>query len=922
MSKTKTMLFSILLVALMASSVFAFVPQAKAKNISTVIPTVAYVFCMPNPVGLGQSVFITMWLDHDIPTAVNFIGDRWYNMTLSVTEPDGTTIKLGPYASDAAGGASVTWTPPALGNYTLVFNWPGQTLTGGPGYNKTTGLPAIDYPSTVGDVFGPSSSAPVYLTVGTVNATLLPLQPLPTGYWQCPVEAFNHNWAVLNGPWLDIGGLGSYGYQNVGDITGISEDLNPYTTAPLTAHVIWVDQNGFGGQIGLDYAALSGAAYTPSVLSESLSTNIGTEESVYYPKAPEYNPIVIINDRIYTTFDTNTVTGNIVCISQLTGQTLWTLNTLAIPQIAAYDILMNGQVYNFLGEGAFGTYAYLWAYHGTTWDCFDAYTGQYIYSVSGTPGIMSGAGLATQDAQGSLIVYAVGNASTTSPYLYMWNSTQMMNVYNKVAPYAVAWSPPQNAVIPYADGIVWTVPLPTSYKGVSFGNAVSTTSTAPGAPLGLRISGLDIQTNTLLLTLDEGTQYMGSYYSQGGIMVAGYSAGSNGNGVSTPATQIFIENLTVPVWTSDFFDALQNGIFAVYDRETLSWTGYSDQTGALLWGPTAPYSSADNPSAHYWGSNVALAYYTERTCQQAYGCFFTQSLGGQEFCFNMSNGNLVWDWSTGPSGENTPYGQNPLWCKDGYAATIADGVIYIAGGHEYGPPIFSGEQIFALNATTGQEIFQFLDFASGHSMPIADGILLTFNSYDRQLYAFGKGNSATTVQAPMTEVTEGNTVMITGTVTDQSPGQTCLGIPAKGTPCIADAYMSLWMEYLYEQSPEPTNATGVPITLTAIDPNGNFINIGTVTSDISGNFGYAWTTPSIPGKYTITATFAGTNSYYASSAETYTYVSTAPPTPAPTAVPPTGLASFASLELGIAAVIIVIIIIGAILAVLTLRKRP
>ena len=63
-------------------------------------------------------------------------------------------------------------------------------------------------------------------------------------------------------------------------------------------------------------------------------------------------------------------------------------------------------------------------------------------------------------------------------------------------------------------------------------------------------------------------------------------------------------------------------------------------------------------------------------------------------------------------------------------------------------------------------------------------------------------------------------------MTDQSPG-------AKGTPAIADANMQAWMEYLYEQQAMPTNAKGVEVTLTAIDPNGN-THIGTATSDTSG----------------------------------------------------------------------------------------
>ena len=68
----------------------------------------------------------------------------------------------------------------------------------------------------------------------------------------------------------------------------------------------------------------------------------------------------------------------------------------------------------------------------------------------------------------------------------------------------------------------------------------------------------------------------------------------------------------------------------------------------------------------------------------------------------------------------------------------------------------------------------------------------------------------------MSGVTVGSPVTIRGTVSDQSAGQTCLGIPAKGSPAISDASMSSWMEYLYQQKPQPANATGVPVTLSIL----------------------------------------------------------------------------------------------------------
>ena len=205
-------------------------------------------------------------------------------------------------------------------------------------------------------------------------------------------------------------------------------------------------------------------------------------------------------------------------------------------------------------------------------------------------------------------------------------------------------------------------------------------------------------------------------------------------------------------------------------------------------------------------------------------------------------------------------------------------------------------------------------------MPVVDGYMLSFNNYDNQIYAYGKGLTQTTItSAPYAN--SNSKILITGTVTDQSPGQTCLGIPAAGTPAISDDSMSAWMAYLYEQSPKPTNATGVQVTLTAIDPNGNYQTIGTTTSDANGQFSYTYTPP-VPGAYKITATFGGSNSYYSSTAQTTMGFEEPAATTAPTATPVSNFATTNDLMLGIAAIIVVIVIIGIVLAILLLRKRP
>ena len=168
-----------------------------------------------------------------------------------------------------------------------------------------------------------------------------------------------------------------------------------------------------------------------------------------------------------------------------------------------------------------------------------------------------------------------------------------------------------------------------------------------------------------------------------------------------------------------------------------------------------------------------------------------------------------------------------------------------------------------------------------------------------------------------TAVTLGDSVVITGTVLDQSPAQ-------PGTACVSKESMTTQMEYLHMQQPIAglwgnATITGVPVSIDAIDPNGNSVHIATVTSDgYSGTFSYTWT-PTIAGDYTITATFMGDDSYGSSFATTYASLVEAPASSPPTATPITFDAiNNTTFTIGVIAIIIAV----AVATVLILRKRP
>jgi hypothetical protein len=247
------------------------------------------------------------------------------------------------------------------------------------------------------------------------------------------------------------------------------------------------------------------------------------------------------------------------------------------------------------------------------------------------------------------------------------------------------------------------------------------------------------------------------------------------------------------------------------------------------------------------------------------------------------------------------------------------------GTHEHSAdtPLYKGMKVRCLDAYTGATIWEESGWAYPSAVAEADGVFIYWNNYDGQIYAIGKGPSAMTVEAPMADVTLGSGIVIRGTVLDISAGtkqhQQAANFPY-GLPAVSEASQSKWMEYVYQQKSKPTDTTGVPVTLSVMDSNGNLRPIGNTTSDSSGTFSFQWT-PDIPGKYTVYATFAGSESYWPSSAETSFAVDLAPATPVPATPLPQSAADLYFVP-SVIAIIIVIIIVGAVLAMLMLRKRP
>ena len=314
-------------------------------------------------------------------------------------------------------------------------------------------------------------------------------------------------------------------------------------------------------------------------------------------------------------------------------------------------------------------------------------------------------------------------------------------------------------------------------------------------------------------------------------------------------------------------------------------------------------------SSHPWG---IWGIYGESS---AYGLLIYPQYDGV-VAYNWTNGKIVWRYSY-----KAEYPYETVYSDAYYpfydsVLQIADGMMYTSNTeHTASQPATRGWSLHAINLTTGEGVWNIT--GSMVAGPIADGYLTANNRNDGFLYVFGKGKSATTVAASPATNLKGQPVVIQGTVLDQSPAQA-------NTPCVSKSSMKTQMEYVHMSLPidgvdHQAKITGVPVSLDAVDANGNLVHIADVTSDgYSGTFAYTWTQP-IAGQYKITATFAGDDSYGSSFATTYNSVSEAQasPTQAPTQSAPDNSMIIIA---GIVAVIIAIAIVGIVLASM-IRKR-
>jgi hypothetical protein len=721
-----------------------------------------------------------------------------------------------------------------------------------------------------GDIYLPSN-ATISFTVVQNAAPTTPSAPLPTAYWTRPIYMTNTNWVAVGSNWL--GGSAEWNY------------VQENGAAPTTPHIMWTKPLEIGGLAGGTVTQAGDAAQAPD------------DEAAYYSgfsyNTRFGNPIILQGVLYYQEpIGESGGGGPEVAVDIATGQTLWTSTTF-YPSMAQIDDVQTPDQHGIVG-------GILWQVSGTTWIGYNAFTMQPLFNITGVP-----SGTRVYDNNGDILVYQFSYSTTTKTgWLALWNDTAAITAY---APLYSA-----NAGFPSAAGIVINGSAPASYTYNVTITADLTGSSAP-AIVGI-VPGETILGDSSSIALASQPNPNPNPWTMWALSDA---AGQQG-------TLIWKQNYAAPPGNQTEMLCTQpiDPVTNEWEMQTLE-TGqryaYSLATGNLVWGPSA-------------APLTGFQYYSDREGLPAYGNLYVSGYGGIVYCYSMLNGTLLWTYGNGGEGNTTYMGNDGPWgLYPTHIAAFANGIVYtMSGEHSPNTPIYKGEQMRALNATTGQELWTLSDYsASGLGtsiapVAIADGYITFVNAYDSQVYCVGQGPSKLTVTAPDSDVTVGSTITIRGTITDIAPGTQQTAVAANfpnGVPCVSDASQSQWMSYVYQQQPMPTNTTGVQINLFVLDANGNYRSIGTTTSDASGMFTFNWA-PDVPGAYTVYAQFPGSNAYYPSSAETSFYSSSVHATPAPTATTASDLVTTSTLMTGLAIGVIAIIIAIAIVGALVLRKHP
>jgi hypothetical protein len=836
--KTQNIVSIALILILTVSAFMAAVSSANAAFVAKPpYDTFAYISANPNPVGVGQMVLVTFRVDQPAYGAVANSG-HFNGTSVTITLPNNTTDVRTNLAMDATSSGWFAYYPTMAGTYTFQMHFPEQV------YNVTSG------PNTNQYTYKADDSEVISLTVQEEPIPSYDRSPpLPTDYWTRPVYAENKNWWQVADSWL------MKDYDLMSRSFAGSPAFAPYSAAPQSAHLLWTKPIIPGGIAG---GRLGDKDFYTGISYEQFFEGMILNGVIFYTEHG------LTGTSSYGTRFIDLYTGKDYPLMYMNNTNVAFAQLIETDNPNEHGVIPYLIVQRSVGGVSFGGFMFG---GDTYWDFYEM-----LPDMQGEPRLAFSladlspvTGTTTFGPNGEILSYVTGGNSTHR-WLAMFNSSRAVLglSFSGIETWGPSGSINGSRLLSEGPGAAPNVAAAEAqshspYMGIQWNVTFAKPTTSTNNP---SIRLVNVEEGWLLMTATDSSGYPYVYYDVG-FNIGNIAKQRSADGTyPTYINPTFAANRTM---IHDIHDRvsnnLLNGVYVRFDEGEEVYYCFNMNDGSLRW-QTAPIDNA-------W------ALFT-RDYEFAYDKLVTSGFDGHVRAFNVADGSLAWDFYKGTAGFENAYGTYPEYA----GFTIADHTVYCtADEHSSDAILWRGAQMWAINIDTGDLVWK-LNGMYRHPI-VADEILVGLNSYDGQLYAFGRGPTQTTVNAPLTQVNLGESAMVTGMVTDQSPGALTKPYPVAA---VSEDSMNFYMEYVYEQKELPSNVTGVSVTIEAINPNNEYESLGTATSDASGFFHFAWQ-PEMAGTYKVIATFHGSEGYGPSYAEAAVVVGSGSVNPSPVQTP-------------------------------------
>jgi len=591
-NKKRATAISLLLIATFMASIVAIHPTNAQTTDYRTKTTYAMIGVMPNPVGVEQTVHVwfgmTDYLENE--------SQGWKGITITVTRPDGKNETLGPFTTAATGQAQTNYVPTMIGNYTFQCHFPQQWL-------NWTATPMFD-PEIYGKILYKASDS----EVATLTVQQDPIQEygyyaLPTEYWTRPINAQLASWYSISGNWVTI---------------PVNKIAVGNDNAPESSHILWskpLNMGGLSGGVLGDKSSETGDAYEGKFSSSVIINGI-----LYY-------------NRYAAGFGGGWAQQGISAVDLKTGEEIWFKNN---------SRLAFGQTFFFKGFNMRGVFDYIYTSTSTfdmstftsvtTWNAYDALTGEYEFSISNIPstGAMFGASTMVYGPNGEIIIY---NIDLVNGWIAKWNSTTaVLGVKQPGDMSAGSWGSAANTQRTFNgnQGYDWNKTLSAGKNGLP-GSIV--------AVLDDRVVGCTASGWT---NIGDKT-----------IAIWAFSLKSGQEGTT-------LYNTT---WTPPSGDlslsmgafSLDDKVFTINIKEKRQIYAFSLDTGQQVWGPT--------------DSQTELQIYSMNSAF-AYGKLLCTGYGGVVYCYNATTGTPLWTYTVSDPGHQSLWNNWPMFINFFAADTL------------------------------------------------------------------------------------------------------------------------------------------------------------------------------------------------------------------------------------------------------------